>query len=183
MISDIPVFVIGIVDTRPGGRGESYLVWKRSDTIKAIINHPLFSEFKSLPKLEEVAKKVKRGDVVEYPKGVFIGLSQFYFFDEDREKYCSESSGSKVPTPKKKPKAKISTKKSLPKLAIRGGPKVTKTDKGVFLVSKVNEGHLKKLRKGVKAMKGGVRKLPQKDDYVVTIPKGGTIKGLKEMLV
>lgn len=183
MVTDVPIFVIGIVDTRPGGRGESYLVWKRSDTINAIINHPLFSDFRSkqLSKLEEAARKVKRGEVVEYPKGVFIGLSQFYFFDEDRKNYCLDSGI----TTKKSPKAKKSVKKSttlVAKSKLRG-PKVTKTEKGVFLVAGVTELNLKKLKKGVKVLKGGVRKLPKKDEYVVTVPKGGTIKGLKEMMV
>lgn len=188
---EVTRYYISILDTRPGGQAHGIMVVERKDVESKILHDDFFDDLPmgKIPELSRVARKVKQGHIVEFPKGVFIGLSSQIFdrndviglFGPEKEKVQKEKK--KAPkTPTKKTFTKKSeVSKTTPKTRSKN-PKVSKTSKGVFLVENPSDTHLKKLRKGVKNIDGSVRKVPSKDNYVVTIAKGGTIKGLKEIM-
>lgn len=187
-------YFISILDTRPGGKTHGIMVRNRKD-VESTIFHDDFFDFlpgNQTPGLARAARKVKQGNVIEFPKGIFLGLSSIVFTKDDFDFTKKEnespkpavkkpSSGKSVKVKKPAPEKSTKVKKPASKGRSRA-PKVTKTSKGIFLVEDPSDTQLKKLRKGVKTLGGGVRKSPGKDDYIVTIPKGGTIKGLKEII-
>lgn len=182
-------YYISILDTRPGGQAHGIMVVDRKDVESKIFHDDFFDDLPmgKTPALAKAARKVKQGHVVEFPKGVFIGLSSQVFDRDDVVGLFGPEKSAKVQKEKKKtgtPKKKSPEKKpaSVAPKSRSKNPKVSKTSKGVFLVENPSDTHLKKLRKGVKNIDGSVRKVPSKDNYVVTIAKGGTIKGLKEIM-
>lgn len=203
---EVELYFACIVDTRPEGQTFLVVSNSRKGIEEKLLNEEFFEDLpvSMLPELARVARKVKQGHTMEFPKGVLIGLTALSFTGVDvvrlfgslldpkgdPKKKKSDSPEKKKSTvkpgsPRKKKPASTPTRaKAGPKAGARTSknPKVSKTSKGVFLVESPSDTHLKKLRKGVKNIGGSVRKVPSKDDYVVTISKGGTIKGLKEFM-
>lgn len=187
-------FIVVILDTRPGTTGprsHGITVPERNKVAGAIELDDFFDDLpvRDYRKKMDMALRVQKGHLEEYPKGVFIGLIQDPRDCESeialaKKKTKAAKTAKKVKKPKtpspKKPKAKSTSKKGKSVKTSAGAAKVTEKSKGVFIVDSPTDSQLKKIKELVKSGEGSVRKLPGKDSY--TVKHSGSIKDLKAIV-
>jgi hypothetical protein len=190
-------FIVVILDTRPGTTGprsHGITVPERNKVAGAIELDDFFDDLpvRDYRKKMDMALRVQKGHLEEYPKGVFIGLIQDprdceseIALAKKKTKAAKTAKKPKTPSPKK-PKAKSVSKKgksaktSKTSAGVSTTPRVVEKNKGVFIVDSPTDSQLKKIKELVKSGEGSVRKLPGKDSY--TVKYSGSIKDLKSIV-